>query len=197
MSYALTTPEHPPMLAQPADVQAALGRDLTDEEAARVPSILRKASALFREESGQLFTAGSSHVQLKVNGGQVYLPQRPVVAVEEVTDVRGNGMAFDRFGQWLTIRLDSARFVRVKYTHGGEIPSLVIETIAEIARKVLTIDPDAAAGVAQTSLTGGPYTGAQTYATWALGGQTLLAPEDVAIARRFRVRVGAVWVQQP
>src|SRR5690606_16716463 len=121
-------------LASAEDVEAVLGRDLTTEEAVRVEPVLDKASELFRRASGQGFTAGTSTVRLKVNGGQVYLTQRPVVSVESVTDDDGTEVGFDLFGQWLTVDRVSHQFVRVAYSHGGAVPDLVRLTVAEVAK---------------------------------------------------------------
>lgn len=184
-------------LASDVDVEAALGRDLTADETARVGAILDKASELFRRRSGQQFTVGTSEVRLKVNGGRVFLPQRPVTAVTTVTDDDGNPVAYTQFKQWLTVPLISHQFVTVAYEHGGEVPDVVRLCIAEIARKVLGIDPNAAAGKVQHTETTGPFTDSDTYATWAQGGQTMLAPDDNALADTFRVRIPNVIVQRP
>ena len=181
-------------LASKEDVEAVLGRDLTTDEQSRVDAVLDKASELFRAESGQQFTAGSSEVRVKVNGGRVYLRQHPVTQVESVTDDEGNEVEYSRFGQWLTVPKRSHEFVIVKYDHGGEVPDLVRLTIADVARQVLSIDPNAVQGVTQYSETTGPFTDQFTYATWAQGGATRLAPDDLAIARKFKRRVPNVWV---
>ena len=184
-------------LALAVDVKAALGRDLTTEEAAKIGAILDKASELFRRRSGQQFTTGTSEVRLKVNGGRVYLPQRPVTAVTTVLDDDGVAVEYTRFKQWLTVPLISHEFVTVTYEHGGVVPDVVRLCIAEIARKVLGIDPNAAAGKVQHTETTGPFTDSDTYATWAQGGQTMLAPDDNALADTFRVRIPNVIVQRP
>ena len=187
-------------LASSTDVVAALGRALTLDEAAKVGAILDKASELFRAPpprgSGQQFTPGTSTVRLKVNGGKVYLPQRPANAVSAVFDDDGNPVTFTLDGQWLTVPFISHQFVRVSYSHGGTVPDLVRLTIADIARKVLSIDKNAASGATQHSETSGPFTDSWTYASWALGGQTMLAPDDVAIADSFRVKIPNVWIQR-
>jgi hypothetical protein len=94
-------------LAMTADVRAALGRDLTTVETIRAEPILDKASELFRNRSGQDFTAGTSTVRLKVNGGKVYLPQRPATAVTKVVIVLDDGtelpVTYIQHGQWLTV----------------------------------------------------------------------------------------------
>lgn len=184
-------------LASETDVAAALGRDLTTDETARVGAILDKASELFRRRSGQQFTTGTSEVRLKVNGGKVYLPQRPVVSVTSVLDDDGDAVEYTQFKQWLTVDLSSSEFVTVTYSHGGDVPDVVRLCIADIARKILLISAEATTGVVQSTKTAGPYSKNETYATWAQGGQTMLAPDDVLLAESFRVRIPGVIVQTP
>lgn len=183
-------------LASAEDVKKALGRDLTPEEAIKVVPILEKASELFRLRSGQQFSAGESTVRLKVNGGLVRLTQRPVTGVESVTDDQGSAVPYTEFKSVLTTSLRSDQFVRVTYKHGGEVPALVRTTIADIARKVLEIPAAARGGLSQFSNTDGPFSDSGTYAAWAVGGQTMLAPDDNAIADSFKVRYGSVIVQR-
>lgn len=185
-----------PSLASSADVQAILGRELSEEEYARVDSILNKLSELFRKESGQLFTPGESTVRRKVNGQEVFLPQRPVVDVSKVVDSRGRAVPFSLFGQWLSVpHLASHELVVVTYRHGSnDVPSLVVETIADAARQVLQVSPEAVSGITQVSQAGSNYTASATYASWAQGGSARLSPEDLKIARSFRARYGNVWV---
>lgn len=182
-------------LADQEDVEAAFGRDLTSAEEERVNAILEKASELFRLESGQEFTSGRSEVRVKVNGGRAYLRQRPATVVHSVKDDHGRDVPFTLFKQWLTVPRISHEFVIVDYSHGGAVPDLVRLTIADVARQVLSINPNAAEGVTQYSETTGPFTDQFTYATWAQGGATRLAPDDLAVARSFRVKVPNVWVQ--
>ncbi len=181
-------------LAAVDDVKAALGRDLTTSEANRVPDILLKASELFRRAAGQTFTAGTSDVRLLVVGGDVYLPERPVTSVASVVDDNGAAVTYTRRGQIITTSLGSGRFVVVVYSHGGTVPDLVRTTVADITRKVLTIPEQAATGIARTTETKGPFSTTVEYATWAQGGQTMLAPDDYMIARSYRVRRPRVFV---
>lgn len=175
-------------LASVTDVESVMGRDLTSDEAARVESVLNKASELFRRESGQQFTAGTSENRLRVRGGdQVFLPQRPVVSVDSVTDDSGDVLEFTSRGQVVTLTSPKGvSWVVVEYTHGGDVPDVVREAVADIAAVVLRIDASAASGATQASETTGPFTRQATYATWAVGGSTRLSPDDVALARSFR-----------
>ncbi|HXH34331.1 MAG TPA: hypothetical protein VNJ54_07960 [Plantibacter sp.] len=187
-----------PTLAFVPDVEAAMGRALTPEESERAEVMLVKASELFRLRSGRLFTPGSSTVRLKVNGGEVRLPQSPVNDVQSVIDDCGATIPHTRFGQVLTLHRLSHEFVRVSYTHGSDdVPELIRVTIAEITARVLRIDTRAAAGVTQRSKTTGPFTEAEIFATHAVGGQLLLSPDDLAVALSFRaVSTGGTIVQR-
>lgn len=187
-------------LADANDVKSALGRDLTSIEAARVDAIIAKASELFRLRSGQRFTPGRSDVRLRVTGGVVFLPQRPVTAVHSVLNDDDQAMTYKlRKSRLMDVCLRSHEFVTVDYSHGSDdVPELVTRTIAEIAVKVLKVDPRAASGVSQHAETAGPFTESDTYATWAVGGQTMLAPDDDRIALSFRTgRRPGLIVMQP
>ncbi len=187
-------------LASATDVATALGRSLTAAETLQVGPILDIASEKFRRRSGQMFTAGTSTVRLKVNGGRVYLPQTPVTAVTTVVDDDAVAVTFTRADQWLTLDASSTSansysFVTVTYAHGGTVPDLVRLTIADIAKKVLMVDDRAKTGLSQFAHSEGPFADSGTYATWAVGGQTMLSPDDNALADSFRVKVPTVWVQ--
>lgn len=174
-------------LASAEDVEEVLGRSLTSTEQIRVEPILNKASELFRRESGQTFTDGTSEVRLRVRGGDtVYLPQRPVVSVESVVDDDGETVEYTYRGQTLTLTQTGPLWVVVEYTHGGDVPDLVKLAVAEIGAVVLRIDSLALTGVTQTQETTGPFSRQSSYAAWAIGGATRLSPEDVALARSFR-----------
>jgi len=174
-------------LASSVDVAAVLGRDLTAEEAARADAILDKASELFRSVSGQQFTAGDSAVRLRVRGGDtVFLPQRPVVSVEAVTDDDEVDVEYTRFKQSLTLEGSSVSWVRVEYTHGGDVPDAVRLAVAEIGAVVLRVDESALGGASQVQETVGPFSKQASYAAWAQGGATRLAPDDERLARSFR-----------
>jgi hypothetical protein len=67
--------------------------------------------------------------------------------------------------------------------------------IAEVAKKVLLIAEKATVGFNQFSEGVGPFTESGTFATWAQGGQTMLAPDDNVLADSFRVKRGSLIVQ--
>lgn len=178
------------------DVENAMGRTLTDDERKRVGHILQKASELFRQEAGQQFTPGVSTARLKVNGGDVVLRQRPVTAVTQVVDDDGHDVPYRQIRpHLLRTGLGSHEHVTVTYQHGDLlVPERVRLTIADIARTILSIAPEAVTGVTQIAETTGPFSDNTSYATWAQGGKTDLSNADKAVARSFRVRVPTVWV---
>ncbi|HEY4267521.1 MAG TPA: hypothetical protein VGM94_04945 [Galbitalea sp.] len=186
-------------LASTTDVEAAMGRALTSDESSRVGAILDKASELFRRRSGQQFTPGTSDVRLRVLGRKVTLTQRPIVSVESVrNDGEYNQIAvpFSLDGSILWVDGScSGGFVRVAYTHGGEVPDVVRLAIADLARRVLSIDPNAVTGLTQHGETTGPFSKQDSYATWAQGGQTMLSPDDQALADSFKINTGGLIVQ--
>lgn len=185
-------------LASQADVEAALGRDLTTSEALKVDAILDKASELFRRRSGQQFTAGTSTVRLRVVGDTVNLTQRPVVSVQSVVDDDGDAVDYELKQARLVLDCPAGgEFVTVAYTHGGTVPDLVRLAIAEIGKKVLLISEHAQAGVVTHSETVGPFSESDTYAVWAQGGQTMLAPADAALADSYRVKTYGAIVTVP
>lgn len=181
-------------LAMSVDVEKVLGRELTSTEAIRVDAILDKASELFRIRSGQQFTSGTSLVRLRVLDGVVRLTQRPVVSVESVSTVAGSPLEFSLFASEVSVDA-SDPFVTVAYTHGGVVPDVVRLCIAEVAKKVLMIAEKATTGLNQFSEGTGPFTESGTFAAWAQGGQTMLAPDDLVLADSFRIKRGSLIVQ--
>ncbi|MDO8308567.1 MAG: hypothetical protein Q7V58_09480 [Actinomycetota bacterium] len=193
-------------LAEAADVAAVLGRSLTATESTKVEPVLDRLSQQFRRLSKQLFTPGSSTVRLRVHGGDVYLPQVPVVAVEAVIDDDANAVTYTRMDQWLSVTDPPEyaglggplAFVRVTYTHGDAVvPDEVRLCIAEAAKRAILIPDAAASGATQHTETAGSLTESTSFAAWAVGGQSLLSPDDRAFAKSFRLRYPRLIVMQP
>ena len=123
------------------------------------------------------------------------LPQRPVNVVNSVKDDDGNAVDYTRFGSVLTTTLRSDQFVVVEYTHGSAtVPDEVRLCIAELGKRVLAIPMSARAGISQFAESDGPFSESGTFAAWAVGGQTMLSPDDVAFAKSFRVSTGSLIV---
>lgn len=189
-------------LATVEDVRTQLQRELTAAETARTPDILAKASAAFRRISRQQFTPGESAVRLLVQGGEIHLEQKPVIAVTAVVNDHGDDVDHQLDGQLLRVTrngcpLASHQFVKVTYSHGGTIPDEVRIAVAEIAAKVLRIPAAAAAGISMQQRSADVYSENNTYAAWAVGGATSLSPDDRALAESYRSRRTKVIVQHP
>lgn len=185
-------------LATQDDVIEALGRALTTSEAQSVDAKLRKASELFRKEAHRTFTPGRRTSRLKVNGGEVRLPESPVTTVHSVTDDDGTPITHTLFGVTLTVPLRSHHFVRVDYSYGTETPpTLAVETVAEMVARVFGLDKRAKAGIAQFQRTDGPFSDGGTFAAWAVGGQVTMSPADIDAAKSLRPpRLGNTVVHQ-
>lgn len=185
------------------------GRVLSEAETERAARLIAQASARFRREARQDFTPGESAVRLRVTDRKVYLPQWPAGLVLGVLDDDGRPVAWSRIpegGQ--TIRLDVGgelairpdvivappggsrcpQFVTVHYRHGGQVPDDVVGAVAGAVARVLNADPDAVRGVAQTTDTRGPFSRTRQFASWSVGGQLLLSPDDLTLARSYRPR---------
>ena len=185
-------------LASVEDVKALIGRDLTPAEEISAEEHLEKTSELFRLEARQLFTTGESTNRLRVTDGAVTLTQKPVTQIISVTrdSESGTNVRYELFGQRLNVAcLTAGDHVRVSYRHGGDVPDLVRLTVAGIVAQLLEADPRARAGVSQRGETRGPFSVQETYASWAQGASPRLAPDDVKVARSFRVRTYGSIVQ--
>ena len=184
-------------LANVADVTAAMGRDLTPEESARVGAILDKLSESFRRYAERTFTPATSTVRLMVRSGGIELPERPVGTVTEVLDDNGDAVsAYTMRGTVMVIPNRDGCFLTVTYSHGAAVvPNLVRLTVAEAARRALLIPDEASAGASSHSLTTGSITEQTSFAGWAQGGQATLSPDDIKTARSFRLRSPRVIVQ--
>jgi hypothetical protein len=164
-------------LATIADLEARLGRDLSDTEQARAEALLNDASAMIRAYTGQEFDEVIGDVAvLRAQSGTVRLPQRPVTAVTSVVAL-GGGIApdvtvidyvFDGIDQ---IRIGEGSFIinlptiwwddgypgtfRVTYDHGyADVPADVVSVACGMVLRTLTA-PTMSGGV--TSETIGSY----------------------------------------
>lgn len=170
-------------LATIADVEARLGRSLTEAEEIKATAYLDDASAMFVQRSIQKFEVGESTVRLFPKDGIVRLVQRPVIEVTEVKDIDGVEIDFTFDGHQSLYDLGAYTPVTVTYEHGSEtIPADVVACVAGMVARTLSINPDAAAGVTQQSV--GPFS--QSYATWAVGGQVMMSPAEAKVADYYR-----------
>lgn len=90
-----------PDLATQADLEARLGRVLTEEEEARVGALLADASALVRDFTRQELSAvEDDEIVLRPVGVLLRLPQRPVTAVTSVKAVMPDGTSTVTLSGW-------------------------------------------------------------------------------------------------
>jgi hypothetical protein len=202
------------VLASADDVALELGLESADDlsaaQALRVPSLLARASYLFQQAADRLFIPDTYTVRLRVQGGQVRLPESPVTDVDSVVDDAGNDVTYTRYGQWLRIesRFDSnvsfaalpaegcVAFVTVTYD-GGAIPDVVKGAVAAMAARYVSIDPATqVAGATTVNLVTGPFQSNITYADWATEAMCL-SEDDKALAESFRYKGTQVVVQRP
>lgn len=179
------------------DIAAALGRPLTDSESARATFIADKLAEAFRQRARQTFTVETYTHRLKVDAGGRVVPTRaPLVSVEAVTTDDGQPIPYQVRHGFIQVALAANEFVVVAYEAGlAEVPAAVRLQLADSVRRILLIPDAAAQGVTQMTETTGPFTQTRQYATWAVGGQGLLSPDDQALADAYRPRAaGHVWV---
>mgnify|MGYP003084117027 FL=1 len=179
------------------DIEAALGRTLSDEEKPRALFVADKLSAAFRQRARQSFTVETYVHRLKVDGGGRVFPTRaPLVEVLAVFTDEGAPVAYEKRHGHIFVRAWCSDFVVVTYTAGlTRVPAAVRLQLADSARRIMSIDAAAAHGATQATDTTGPFTQTRQYATWAVGGQALLSPDDQALADSYRPRsAGHVWV---
>ncbi|MFT9111991.1 MAG: hypothetical protein ABF453_02890 [Bifidobacterium psychraerophilum] len=187
-------------LASTSDVSKALGRNLTDDEQDRVQHVLDLLSEKFRTEAAQTFSVETYTHRLKADGGLIRFPRTPLVDVTGVVSDNTEALQWVREGNAIRIpSLGSDGFALVTYTAGFDhVPDAVRLQIADEAQKIISINPKAREGYTQTTEVTGPLTDGGTFGAWAVGGQAMLSPEGIALAKRFRPRkVGRIWVMAP
>lgn len=179
------------------DIEAALGRTLSDEEKPRALFVADKLSAAFRQRARQTFAVETYVHRLKVDAdGRVFPTRAPLVEVLAVFTDEGAPVEYEKRHGHIFVRAWCSDFVVVTYKAGlTEVPVAVRLQLADSVRRVLLIPDAAAQGATQATDTTGPFTQTRQYATWAVGGQALLSPDDQALADSYRPRrAGHVWV---
>ena len=179
----------PAALATTEDLTALLGRPVDIEEMARADRLLEMVSAAVRSECRQTFSyVASDPVRLYPSTGEVWLPERPVVAVTSVS-VPGTLSAAVGSG---TPLLPSAYLFRsdgflgafqtdwpvdVVYSHGFQvIPADLVGVVCAIAARHMS-NPEQ---VARRKI--GPFE--EQYAARPVG--TVLAAEEKAALTVYR-----------
>lgn len=179
------------------DIEAALGRTLSDEEKPRALFVADKLSEAFRKRARQSFTVETYVHRLKVDaGGRVFPTRAPLVEVLAVFTDEGAPVRYAQRHGYIYVYPWCSDFVVVTYAAGlSAVPAAVRLQLADSVRRILLIPDAAAQGATQATDTTGPFTQSRQYATWAVGGQALLSPDDQALADVYRPRrAGHVWV---
>lgn len=150
-------------LATQQDVEAHLGRSLTEAEEARIGAMLDRASALVRGYTRQSFEQViDDAVNLRARDYRIRLPQRPVLAVKSVKalgfdavpdipvagfywdgidliDLRGVGAVINLPSWWEDLETNYTTF-QVIYSHGyAEIPADIVGIVASMAANALLV----------------------------------------------------------
>ena len=195
-----------PSLADLADVEDRLGRDLAAEESRRADALLRDASAVVRSYCRRDFTMGTTTGRMRPVGNKVTLPLRPVLEVTGIWAVQSFGTTQMRtpisFWNWPgghevyigdqnlvingpTLEWDDRQtWLDVEYRHGfAEIPEDIVTVVANLVAKNLTVP----AGGLIDMETVGPYN--VRYATYTSAGPLGLSEADRQILNRYRSTV--------
>lgn len=194
-------------LANVDDLETRLGRTLTATEGPRAEALLDDASAAVRGYTGQQITrpepddddARVSTTRLKVNGGTVRLPQRPVTAVTAVADTNGNNVLFTWYAgeviqvapnvpdSWAWVPwVNGIAYVDVTYAHGyDEVPGDIVAVVCQMAARALGQAPDDSGKTSET-IAGYSYTVGTAAASGAVG----LLPDEKAVLDRYRRPAG-------
>lgn len=202
-------------LASADDLSVRLGRDFTATEAARADVLLTDASAKIRKYTRQTFDlVADDVVVLRGPGGEIRLPQRPVIDVTRVVALGGNGLPDVTLADWLwdgidMVHLGTGNYIlnlpevwwddegypgtyRVTYSHGyAEAPDDVVAVACAMVLRTLT-NPSTAGGV--TGETIGPY----SYRLDSPGGglAVVMTKADQDDLAHYRPKTGQITVRR-
>jgi hypothetical protein len=204
-------------LATTADLTARVGRDLTDDEAARAPALLGDASALVRGFTRQDFTQVSGDtIILRPVGALLRLPQRPVTAVTSVAAVAPDGTSTSTMTGWSwdgrdKIDLTWGEFhpdwssaawrdrgtpdtYQVVYDHGyATIPNTVVATVCAMVLRTL-LSPSMTPGMVAERI--GAYNYQLQQGGGAAGASVVMTDADEKAVRRYGPRrAGTIQVE--
>lgn len=184
-------------LADVDDVEALLG-DTVDQS--RVAAMLAQASARFRTEARCEFTQATNTKILRVLGGEVDLPDRPVVTVDSVASLADDGSESTQITGWVfdgihtvhvgdqtcvinASRVGAPETVSVQWDSGySAIPEDVRWAVA--AMVVRAIGTPAPEGVTSEQV------GAYSYRAggYTASGALSMSRDEVTVARKYRPR---------
>lgn len=202
-------------LATQADVEARLGRPLTDDEQARITALLTDASELVRSHTGQVFDAVTDDaIVLRPVGVVLRLPQRPVTAVTSVHAVNRDGQPEVELSGWSWDGRDKVSIAcatpsgsdaptwwgegpdtyQVIYSHGGAVtPPIVVKVVCDMVLRTL-LAPSMATGMVSERI--GAYNYQLQQGSGSSGAAVVLTREDEkALARYGPRRSGTIQVE--
>lgn len=205
-------------LATQDDLEARLGRPLTEAEEARAPALLADASSRVRDYTRQDFTKVVGDVRtLRPVGVLLRLPQRPVTAVTSVSAVGPDGATIGALGAWSWDGLDKvdlscvrpagswpARWdgtwpdtYRVLHDHGydaGDMPNAVVATVCAMVLRTL-LSPSLTAGMVAERI--GAYNYQLQQGGGAPGATVVMTSEDEKALRRYGPRrAGTIQIEK-
>lgn len=193
-------------LATVSDLEILLQRTFTLAEAAAAELLLTLTSSAIRSYTGQQFTYTTTTARIRPRNGKLRLPQRPVVAVTEVTTTDATPAAvtfeWDGFGTVsMTSGFDSFQTngygygcgpYLVTYTHGYvSVPDDIRAVALQVAGRAFGTAADQT-GVQSESIGSYSYSVGGAAASGAVG---LLAGER-AILDRYRVPTGPITMER-
>lgn len=205
-----------PDLATTADLEARLGRPLTDDEVLRAPAMLADASALVRDFTRREFTAAVDDViVLRPVGVTLRLPQRPVTTVSSVKAVMPDGTSTVDLSGWAwdgrdKVNLSCATWdtssvpneqrrpwpdtYEVTYDHGdATVPPGVVAVVCAMVLRTL-LSPSLTAGMVAERI--GSYNYQLQQGGGAPGATVVMtAADEKALARWGPRRSGTVGVE--
>lgn len=186
------------------EVAAAMERELTEAEKGRATLLIAQVIEAFQDEAfGELtnygFGKGTVTHRLRSNKGAVYLPYRNVTRIVSVTSDNGG---FDNDWRWrefqpsrVQTRLRTGEFAIVTYEWELAATNDVVSSMADCVARALLVPSNVRTGAQQVTNSTGPYSATENFASWAVGGQALLSPEDKKTARKFRPKFSSrTWV---
>lgn len=202
-------------LATTTDLENRLGRELTEEEAARAPALLGDASELVRAHTGQYFErVAGDEIVLRPLGVMLRLPQRPATAVTSVAAVAPDGVTAAVMSGWVwdgrdKVYLSCATYdpagpawrsgpapntYKVVYDHGYDtIPPIAVKVVCDMVLRTL-LSPSMTAGMVSERI--GAYNYQLQQGSGTAGAAVMLMPADEkAIARYGPRRSGTVEVR--
>lgn len=191
-------------LATTDDLEVRLGRALTGTEVDRAEALLAGASARVQTYTGQTFTlVENDTVTVKVRNRIARLPQRPVTAVDAVTDPNDNTIGFTWLGDdrvqvgngldysWVFEPWrNGLNLVTVTYSHGyTTVPADVVDVVCQMAGRAMTRSADET-GLTQESIAGYSYSVGSAAASGSVG----MLPDERAALDVYRRRLGSIRI---